>query len=45
MPVSNAINPQQASIFIQAFFEALENTVRAAACEQVPDLSLDGLIV
>ena len=41
----NAINPQQASIFIQAFFEALENTVRAAACEQVPDLSLDGLIV
>ena len=41
----NAINPQQASIFIQAFFEALENTVRPAACEQVPDLSLDGLIV
>ena len=27
------------------FVEALENTVRAAACEQVPDLSLDGLIV
>ena len=41
----NAINPQAAAQFIQAFFEALENTVRAAACEQVPDLSLDGLIV
>lgn len=41
----NAINPQAAAQFIQAFFEALEKTVRAAACEQVPDLSLDGLIV
>ncbi|UUV42897.1 DNA methylase [Rhodobacter phage RcAqua] len=41
----NAINPQAAAQFIQAFFEALESTVRAAACEQVPDSSLDGLIV
>ncbi|UUV43391.1 DNA methylase [Rhodobacter phage RcExplorer] len=41
----NAINPQAAAQFIQAFLEALESTVRAAACEQVPDSSLDGLIV
>lgn len=41
----NAINPQAAAQFIQAFLEALESTVRAATCEQVPDFSLDGLIV
>ena len=35
----NAINPHAAALFIQAFMEA------ADACEQVPDLSLDGLIV
>ena len=40
----NAINCQQAAIFIQAFFEALENTVRNES-ESLLDSGSDGLIV